>query len=219
MSKIIIRRAEPPDLSAVAQVHMAAFRGFFLAELGPRFLRAYYRTVLEYQGGHLLVAESDGHVAGFVAGFIDPVQFYRQMSERKWRFAPSIVFSVLRNPRLLGSVLVGTRRVASPQPPDHWPRETACELSSVAVDPRMGGQGVGGQLVSRFVDTAVNCGAEWVYLTTDAVDNETVNAFYTKCGFLLTKTLAHTEKRPMNVYVIEPERCVAMRDAEGKGGV
>src|SRR5690606_7881749 len=73
-----IRPARPEDLGAIARLHVAAFPGAFLSLLGERFLRRYYRLVLESLHGRLLVAADDGAaepLAGFVAGTLDPAAF------------------------------------------------------------------------------------------------------------------------------------------------
>lgn len=200
---ITIRPAKPSDLSAVARVHVSAFRGFFLTELGPRFLRAYYATILGYARGILLVAVIEGHVIGFVAGFVDPVQFYRRMAKRKRQFLLPVAWGVLRNPRLLCRVAGGSRRVMRAHLPQDWPGEVACELSSIAVDPSVSSRGVGQQLVARFLQCASEQDAKGVFLTTDAVGNDHVNGFYVRCGFRLQRLLHADGDRPMNQYVLE----------------
>lgn len=198
-----IRLASLSDLRAIARVHTSAFQGFFLTELGDQFLRAYYRTVLRHKGGILLVAEKDGLVSGFAAGFVDPVAFYRKMARRKWRFVLPVVVGLLRNPRLLRRVLGGSQRVIRPEVPASWPSELACELSSIAVDPQRSRQGIGGQLLTSFLKCAASSGATCVFLTTDAENNDRVIRFYDKYGFRVNATLNIAGQRSMNQYVIE----------------
>src|ERR1035437_4365662 len=78
-----IRKAAAADLPGITSTHRAAFKDFFLTQLGPAFLRGYYRTVLEYSGGILLVAIRDKSVVGFAAGFIDPPRFYTVLGKRR----------------------------------------------------------------------------------------------------------------------------------------
>lgn len=199
---VTVRRAEPVDLPNVARVHVAAFQGFFLAELGERFLAAYYRTVLDYSAGIFLVAEREGRVIGFVAGFLRPAEFYRMMSECKWRFVVPALLGIARRPGLLVRIVRRSKRVLSGKASDAPRAATACELSSVAVDPSTGGKGVGRKLVHKFLENAAAIGAHEVFLTTDAERNDAVNSFYLKQGFQCVRTFVQDGDRRMNEYAM-----------------
>jgi ribosomal protein S18 acetylase RimI-like enzyme len=195
------RAARREDLPAIARVHDAAFAGFFLSEMGPPFVRAYYELVLAYDGGLVLAADVDGALRGFVAGFGDPASFYAYMSDRRSRLILPVVRGVLRRPGLLPRVLFNRRRVsaeaAGPSRADHF------VLSSIGVDPAAAGRGLGRELVAAFVAGAGERGGRTVSLTTDADDNEAVNAFYPKCGFALHRTFASGPGRRMNEYLLK----------------
>lgn len=195
------RAAHRDDLDAIARVHDTAFAGFFLSGMGTAFVRAYYELVLAYDGGLLLVADSDGGLRGFVAGFGDPAAFYTYMAGRKVRLVLPTLRGVLRRPGLLPRVLFNRRRVseeaAGPQRADHF------VLSSIGVDPAAAGRGLGRDLVAAFLDGARERGGRTVGLTTDVDDNEAVNAFYVKCGFELHRTFASGRQRMMNEYRLE----------------
>jgi len=45
----------------------------------------------------------------------------------------------------------------------------------------------------------------YVDLTTDYMNNDSVNQFYTKLGFRCTRTIATPEGRKMNEYVLDLE--------------
>jgi GNAT superfamily N-acetyltransferase len=183
-------------------VHAAAFQGFFLAELGERFLTAYYRTVLDYSAGVFLVAEREGRVVGFVAGFLRPAEFYQMMSDRKWRFVVPALLGIARRPGLLVRIIRRSKRVLSGKASDAPRAATACELSSVAVDPRTGGKGVGKKLVHKFMEDAAAIGAHEVFLTTDAEGNDAVNRFYLNLGFRCVRTFVQDGDRQMNEYAM-----------------
>ncbi len=183
------RPARPADLTRIVAVHQAAFPGFFLTALGPRFLHAYYRQVLAYPAGVLLVAEGDAGLVGFVAGFTQPTGFYRALP----RLIGPLLLGLLRRPWLVGhAVGRAVRR--------HESTPGAAELSSLAVDPAAGGHGIGSRLVRAFLAAAARGGATAVTLTTDARANDGVNAFYTKLGFRLARTVTSTGARAMNEY-------------------
>jgi ribosomal protein S18 acetylase RimI-like enzyme len=199
---VTVRRAEPADLASVARVHVAAFQGFFLAELGERFLTAYYRTVLDYSAGVFLVAEREGRVVGFIAGFLRPAEFYRLMSKRRMRFVVPALLGIARRPGLLIRIVRRAKRVMSGKASGTPRAANACELSSVAVDPHTGGKGVGGKLVHKFLEDAASIGAREVFLTTDAEGNEAVNRFYVKLGFQCVRTFVQDGDRSMNEYAM-----------------
>lgn len=197
-----VRAANSSDFVLIADVHLAAFPEFFLAQLGRPFLTEYYRTVLRYSDGILLVAEQNGSVVGFAAGFVDPRSFYRFMSQRKWHFAIPACWGVLRHPRLLRRLYARKRRVVAGDELPQSEYRTICELSSLAVKPGNGGKGLGRLLVYEFVKEAAKRGAESVFLTTDAVHNETVNHFYQRLGFQLSRRFKLDGTREMNEYFV-----------------
>lgn len=199
---ILLRQAVSADLDGIVAVHAAAFPRFFLTQLGPAFLRAYYRAVLEFKDGCMLVAEMDGRVAGFVAGFAEPRRFYAVLRRRPLTFAPAILAGLLRRPWLLGRIVA---RIVSVIHRGRTHRQAAvadaaCELSSLAVDPRARRRGVGRKLVTAFVTAARDRGLDVVRLTTDARGNDPVNEFYAGLGFHLASSGAPGDARPMNEY-------------------
>lgn len=72
---------------------------------------------------------------------------------------------------------------------------------SVAVSPNRQGNGIGRQLVSKFLEEASSRGCVSVSLTTDALENDSVNRFYRSMKFQLSKEYITTEGRRMNEYV------------------
>jgi len=198
---IDLRQATWADLDGIVAAHTAAFPGFFLTELGAGFLRTYYRAVLDFDGGLMLVADMDGRVAGFVAGFADPRRFYAVFRRQPLTFAPAIVAGLLRRPWLVGRIVarIGSVLHRGRDQRDDRRAGNACELSSLAVDPRARRRGIGRKLVVAFVAEARERGLDVVRLTTDACGNDQVNAFYANLGFqLVSRDGAAT--RPMNEY-------------------
>lgn len=53
---MIIRKMVASYLGSVVAIHKEAFEGFFLTRMGPRFLRAYYQAVLDFEASISLVA-------------------------------------------------------------------------------------------------------------------------------------------------------------------
>jgi ribosomal protein S18 acetylase RimI-like enzyme len=198
-----IRRATREDLQGIVEVHMLSFPHFFLTNLGPGFLRGYYSLVLDYNKGVLLVAERGGRTMGFTAGFIDPSDFYRIMTATRSRFFFPALVRMVEHPTLLFRLLKNVRRVITLKQSPDFNSSDSCELASIAVHPDMMRCGLGKALVEQFVKTAEGNRAGRVCLTTDAENNDPVNAFYQGLGFRLTRTFEAPGKRQMNEYVLD----------------
>lgn len=198
MSEFWLRPADSADIESVARIHVAAFPGFFMTRMGPGFLRAYYRLVLNYSGGLLLVSGQESEAVGFVAGFVNPAKFYAYLSSGRQRFFWPSLMAIFRQPLLVPRVLYNRSRIASAcvqNEPD------SCELSSIGVLPGSAGLGHGRRLMDSFCAEAGRRGCARIVLTTDSLHNDAVNAFYRRCGFTLERTFASGGKRRMNEYV------------------
>jgi len=196
----LVRQATAEDLPEIVTIHQRAFSNFFLTRLGNEFLRRYYALVLHYQAGMVLVSERCGVLEGFVCGFVEPPEFYKLMWRNKRSFALPALAALVRHPALASGMLYGVQRVqtsASREP------ARSCELSSIAVAPEAGGNGLGRALVQAFVAWASSMDARCVYLTTDADANESANALYRQVGFQHTQRFLQRKGRWMNEYVID----------------
>lgn len=195
-----IRPATASDLGTIARLHESAFRGFFLTKLGRPFLCRYYEAVLSCPTGILLVAEEGGGIAGLVAGFGRPAMFYRSLRRRALRLGLAMLPRLARSPSLLVRAVADFRRTGDGDPSADV---SVAELSSLAVDPAFAGKGVGSALVTEFLRAATSRGASSVRLTTDVHDNEAVNAFYRRLGFMVRRTFEATPGRLLNEFEIE----------------
>jgi ribosomal protein S18 acetylase RimI-like enzyme len=197
---ISIVDASPATLTGIVSLHERAFPGFLMTMLGRSFLRVYYETSLEYVGTVALTAQEEGDTVGFVVGYIAPEGFYALLRRRRWRLATAAVRAVLRAPNLLPRVFGDMRRVSRSAEPSSPPGLRA-ELASIGVPPAASGKGLGRMLAEAFVQRARARGAEYVYLTTDAENNDKVNAFYCRMRFTRSRTFLGPGGRLMNEYV------------------
>lgn len=195
----IIREATTNDLPGIIHIHQKAFSNYFLTRLGSTFLEQYYSFVLEYDLRIVLIGEEQNELQGFACGFLEPADFYLLMWRHRSRFALPVLLALLRHPSLLNKILYGVRRIQSTA--SEWPPRS-CELSSIAVAPETTGNGLGKALIRTFIAEAQGMGAGCVYLTTDARDNDAINAFYRNIGFQHTRLFRQAEGRWMNEYVI-----------------
>jgi ribosomal protein S18 acetylase RimI-like enzyme len=197
----LVRRATPEDLCGIVAIHQKAFKNFFLTRMGREFLRRYYALVLNYHAGIILVSERCGLLEGFVCGFVEPPGFYRLMWRHKWGFVLPAMSALIRHPSLFAGVLYGVQRIQTTAFTSTVPAR-CCELSSIAVAPEASGNGLGKALVQAFIEQSRSMDAEYVYLTTDADDNDSANALYRQVGFRNTQRFLQRQGRWMNEYVI-----------------
>src|SRR5512143_3790547 len=107
------RRSETSGIGEIVEVHVDAFPQFFMTQLGRPFLRQYYRCVEAYPLGILLTETSPSGCVGFVAGFVDPTGFYRELRRRRLRLGVAALAGVVARPRRLVTAMVNYRRAGT----------------------------------------------------------------------------------------------------------
>lgn len=188
-------------IQQVVQVHMQAFPEFFLTFLGPKFLGEFYNSFTYESTGIGFVAEDTetGEVVGVVVGPLSPEGYFKRLLKRRWwAFCLASIIAILKRPIVVkrlfralfyrGDAPSGSRRSL---------------LSSVAVSPKVQRQGVGQELVKRWIQEVERSGYSGCYLTTDADDNDKINRFYQKLGWKIESTYRTPEGRVMNRYVLD----------------
>jgi ribosomal protein S18 acetylase RimI-like enzyme len=186
------------DVSAVVQVHLDSFPGFFLTFLGPAFLRELYVATLMDPSGISFVAANGTGIHGFVTGTSQSAGFYRRLLRcRWWRFALAAAFPAIKRPSIIARLLR-----AFSMPGQVTQQEKRGTLMSIAVLPEAQGQGIGQALVKAFLEEATRRCLRQVDLTTDRNNNEATNRFYQDLGFSCESTFTTSEGRVMNEYVI-----------------
>jgi ribosomal protein S18 acetylase RimI-like enzyme len=196
-----IRKASASDLAQIVSMHEHCFPGFLMTMLGSAFLRAYYKASLNSHGTVALIAQEEGKTLGFVVGYLAPSRFYALLRRQWWLLGWTATIGVLRSPDLFTRVLGNFRRM-SRSAMRSTDQELGVELASVGVLPTASGKGLGKALISAFAQRARNCGADHIYLTTDAENNEKVNAFYVGLKFTRAGTFLAPGGRLMNKYIL-----------------
>ncbi|MEA2235583.1 MAG: hypothetical protein QOC81_307 [Thermoanaerobaculia bacterium] len=187
------------DAGAAAEVHLAAFPGFFLSFLGARFLRELYRAIVSDEESIAFVAVDEERVVGLVAGAASG-GFYRRAARRRWlRFGLASMTALLRKPSIVRRLLR-----ALYAPPQTF--SAGAVLMSLAVDPRVQRTGAGKLLTRAFIESARQRGVAAVVLTTDRIGNDAVNAFYRAQGFSIVDSYVTPEGRAMNEYILYIEQ-------------
>ena len=166
----------PSVVGDVARVHIASFQDSFLASLGERVLRHYFRAFLDYpQGcGFVCLHRPTGTVVGFVCGSEDVTRHWRVFLRRRlvWA-APALAARVLREPQLALALLSRLQRVAGLT---RGARRTApitrnstgvlppASLMTIGVDPAHQRQGIGELLVRAFTGEMARRGVRVIKL-------------------------------------------------------
>lgn len=177
-SNFTIRTVVEADLADIVRIHQAAFKGFFLDRMGPRFLRAYYQSVVDFPDSIFLISlDREEGVNGFAVGFINPDAFYKHFRAQRIRLMPIIIEALLCDPSLFIKVARNTRRLAKVNVCEN----RIVELSSIGTSRR--GTGIGTILLDAFCTRSAELGANRVMLTTDRDDNTSVVKFYLAHGF------------------------------------
>lgn len=195
-----ISRASESDLGGIVDAHVRAFPGFFLTQLGPRFLHLLYLGFIEDKSGIMLVARDGSDICGFVAGTTTPGKFFARLRAHWISFLLAAGAAVVRAPFSVIRRLAGAALYRGEAPPS---LDDAALLSSIGVPPEFAGQGLGTALLEAFCSAARSGGCRHVYLTTDRDENPSVNRFYESFGFSLECTFARPGNRWMNRYVLD----------------
>lgn len=171
------------DVPGVAALHAQGLPHEFFVRLGNRFLWAYHRGFVEGPDGVIHVARDGDRIVGFVTGAT------RARAHSQWvvrhlgrRLAVRGLQGLLLHPgetvvflrTRLGRYLRGIRgrlwsRRGGPPPAARGPeprRGSIAVLHHVVVDPDAQGHGLGGALVTAFVEDARERGARHARLVT-----------------------------------------------------
>lgn len=197
MAKVV--PATLDDIASVVELHLEAFPKFFLTALGPAFLRGYYKLILEYEDGILLVARRNDNVPiGFVAGFVMPERFYAELRKKRLSFALTCIPAIVRSPSIVVRLMLTARSTSRPDDSRHLG-----ELSSLAVSPTHESQGLGRTLLYAFIDRCRDADCHRLRLTTDSHNNVRANRFYASAGWRLVQAYEKVPGRMVNEYSLD----------------
>jgi ribosomal protein S18 acetylase RimI-like enzyme len=197
MIAISVRRMQCTDVPACVDIHLRAFKGFFLSFLGKQFLNELYASITGDPSGIGYIAEVQGCVRGFVIGTSQPSGLYKRLLQKRWWiFCRASLIALIKRPTILPRLLRAFTM------PGHQKEARSCgTLMSIAVDPQSQGNKIGHLLVQAFLDEAARRGLSQVNLTTDHGNNDYANRFYQHVGFLLLRQYMTPEGRQMNEYI------------------
>lgn len=185
------RQMNIEDIESVVKIHQSAFKGFFLDQIGPMFLKKYYMYSLKYNGSIALVSyDNDKKITGFCVGFLNPAKFYNFFYSHKIELIPSILIGFIRKPIILINIIRNIFRVNNER--KTVLNDNQYELASIGV--KTNTKGIGSILLKQFIKSVENTDSKKIVLTTNKYNNENVHIFYQKHGFLKKKDIIRGER-------------------------
>lgn len=180
----------------IVEIHLSTFKGFFLTFLGKGFLKQLYKGFIEHDKSNLIVAEKNNKIVGFIAYSEDISSFYKYLiKHRLISFAWYAFLAFLRKPKVFFRLLSAFSKADEVNR-----KEKYIELASIGVKPDDKVQGIGSAMIS-YMKKEINFNEyEYISLETDAENNECVNKFYRKNGFVLIRNYETKQSRKMNEY-------------------
>jgi ribosomal protein S18 acetylase RimI-like enzyme len=190
-----IKKLNVNDTNQIAELHIKSFRSFFLTSLGKRFLKIFYKSIINHGNGIAIGIFDGDELMAFAVGTQVKSGFYSDLIKRNF-----LRMSLAAFPSLLGNPSKGVKLIRSILVQDTTETEilNSASLLSICVDPARGGGGIGKNILCAFEDAAF-AKSNIISLTTDAIDNDYVNSFYKKNNYKLANTFNKGE-RIMNLY-------------------
>jgi ribosomal protein S18 acetylase RimI-like enzyme len=188
-------------INDIALLHRKAFPRFFLTQLGVSFLKTLYLGYFEDEKSDILIAKKDSEIVGFLAYSEDYPRFFKQLIKKHIvRFAFCSAKAAILHPSFIKRILGAFKKSNSVVKEERY-----VELASICVDPESEGEGIGSMLIEKLKGTVDFSIFAYISLETDAKNNDSVNRFYQKNGFSLSRSFETKEGRLMNEYIYKPE--------------
>lgn len=192
---MVIVEAKRQDIDHIVDIHINAFKGFFLTSLGRGFLHFYYSAFLKSNDTVVICAEDgDGNLLGFSAATKVSKGFNSRLIKENFLsfFALSLKL-IFTNPNALLR-LVKNLSKKSDEVED---KEDYAELFSIGVDSSQQGKGIGKLLLTRTEEILKSKGVKKVSLTTDYDNNDSAIGFYHSMGYAELYVFTTYPKRKM----------------------
>ena len=170
------------DVDSIVDIHLQAFKNFFLSSLGEDFLKFYYSCFIKNKDAVVLIAKDNDRIVGFAAATALCRGFNTALIKQNL-FSFSLVGLKLfvTNPK----ALVRLARNMTKKSDEVQSEEDYAELysNSIGVAPEGQGKGVGKELLSRMEQELLKRKVDKLSLTTDYYDNDRTIGFYKAMGY------------------------------------
>jgi ribosomal protein S18 acetylase RimI-like enzyme len=170
-----VREPTENEMLKIAAIHLVAFDGFFLSELGSNFLKMYYNSIRKNKRGILLGCYENKQLLGFCAATSFSAGFNSYLIKKN-----IIPFSIIGLKLLLSKPKALIRLLRNFTKSDATIVDDGkyAELLSIGVSPSAQGKGVGRILLTTLEEHLKEKHVEQLSLTTDFFDNEKTLRFY-----------------------------------------
>lgn len=177
---MIYRTPKTSESAILTQIHLAAFKDFFLTTLGKSFLNTYYSSSLKSPESISICAiDENNQIIGFSMGCILANGYHKRLLKQNLlQFSFQGIVILLTKPSALWRLAQNMEKNKITDDNGNY-----AELLSIAVSPDTKGAGIGKELIARFESEAKAKGCIKVALTTDYYNNDDVIAFYKKSGY------------------------------------
>lgn len=189
-----IRKAIINDVDTIVEIHLDAFKGFFLTSLGSAFLKFYYTCFVKSSETVTMVAEEDNIVYGFSASTKVCKGFNSRLIKSNL-----FAFGILSLKMLFSSPqsLIRLAKNLTKKGEGVEDKEDYAELCSIGVSKSAQGKGVGKKLISETEVFMHRGGVRYLSLTTDKNNNEKAISFYRSLGYEFMYEFKAYPDRPM----------------------
>lgn len=175
-----IRKATINDVDTIVEIHLDAFKGFFLTSLGSAFLKFYYTCFVKSSETVTMVAEEEGIVYGFSASTKVCKGFNsRLIKSNLFAFGMLSLKMLFSSPKSL----IRLAKNLTKKGEGVEDNEDYAELYSIGVSKSAQGKGVGKKLLTVSQEILKKEGVRRVSLTTDFDHNEQAVGFYHSMGY------------------------------------
>lgn len=177
-----IRKATLYDVNAIVEIHINAFKGFFLTSLGRDFLKFYYTCFVKNGETVTMVAEENKIIYGFSAATTKCKGFNGRLIKENFFLFGLLTFKMLfRSPKSLLRLI----RNLTKKGDGVNDKEDYAELYSIGVSRNTQGMGVGKKILIETEKNLKAMGVKRISLTTDYFNNEQAVGFYHSVGYKL----------------------------------
>ena len=175
-----IKKVLKEEISQIVEVHKNSFKGFFLTELGDRFLSIYYDSVRRDEKGVLLGFYDEGQLYGFCAATTFSKGFNTHLIKGNlFQFAlVGIRLLFTRVPSLIRLFKNFSKTSSASNDTGEY-----AEILSIGVSNKKQGQGIGKKLLIQLENEMKLKGCLKLSLTTDYNDNVKAIQFYKRLGY------------------------------------
>ena len=175
-----IKKVLKADIPYIVEVHKDSFKGFFLTELGDRFLALYYESVRIDEKGILLGYYDEGELLGFCAATTLSKGFNKKLIKKNlFQFClVGLRLLVTRIPSLIRLFKNLSKKSSTIKDTGEY-----AELLSIGISAKKQGLGIGKKLLIQLEKEIKLKGCTKLSLTTDYYNNDKAMGFYKGIGY------------------------------------